>query len=196
MRAYAKYLRQAGLSLQPVLHRVGAQRTPLHRTVTGRRCSRRFSIPAVGFADEPRRASGRRRGRRRHRRAGEPGHRPHPARIRVAGAGHVADQLLCDTGGFGPRPQCAVDQAGRPAGRRAAAAAPQVRDLRVFAPRRRRAPEVRPGGARRPALVGPPRRLPHRDPRSGQGASGEERRHRAGRRQGRVRPQAAAAAHR
>ena len=94
----------------------------------------------------------------------------------------------------GPRPQCAGAQAGRAADRRAAAAAPQVRDLRLFAPRRRRAPAVRPGGAWRPALVGPPGRFPHRDPRSGQGASGEERRHRAGRRQRRLRPQAAAVA--
>ena len=45
---------------------------------------------------------------------------------------------------------------------------------------------------RRPALVGPPRRLPHRGPRPGEGADGEERRDRAGRGQGRVLLQAAA----
>ena len=43
---------------------------------------------------------------------------------------------------------------------------------------------------RRPALVGPQGGLPHRDPGSRQGAGGEERRHRAGRRQGRFRGQA------
>ncbi len=37
------------------------------------------------------------------------------------------------------------------------------------------------GGPRRPALVGPPRGLPHRGARPGQGADGEERRDRAGR---------------
>ena len=43
-----------------------------------------------------------------------------------------------------------------------------------------------------PALVGPPRGLPHGDPGPGQGADGEERGDRAGGRQGRVRRQAAA----
>ena len=49
---------------------------------------------------------------------------------------------------------------------------------------------------RRAALVGPPGGLPHRDPRPGQGAGGEERRHRAGRREGRVRRQGPASADR
>ena len=48
------------------------------------------------------------------------------------------------------------------------------------------------GRPRRPALVGPPGGLPHRDPRPGQGADGQERRDRPGRRQGRLRRQAAA----
>ena len=80
------------------------------------------------------------------------------------------------------------------ADRRTSAAAAEVRDLRVLAPGRGRAPAVRLRRPRRAALVGPARGLPHRDPRSGQGAGGQERRHRAGRRQGRVRRQAAAAA--
>ncbi len=56
---------------------------------------------------------------------------------------------------------------------------PQVRDLRVLAAGRRRAPAVRVRRPRRAALVGPPRGLPHRDPRLGQGPGGQERGHRA-----------------
>ena len=75
---------------------------------------------------------------------------------------------------------------------RPARAAAEVRDLRLLAAGRGRAPALRRGRPRRPALVGPPRRLPHRDPRPGQGADGEEHRDRAGRRQGRLLRQAAA----
>lgn len=73
-----------------------------------------------------------------------------------------------------------------------AGAASGVRDLGVLAARRGRAPALRQGRAWWPALVGPARGLPYRDPRPGQGADGEEHRHRAGRRQGRLRRQAAA----
>ncbi len=73
-----------------------------------------------------------------------------------------------------------------------AGAAAEVRDLRLLTAGRGRAPAVRAGRPRRPALVGPPRRLPHRGPRPGQGADGEERRDRAGRLQGRLLLQAAA----
>ena len=68
-----------------------------------------------------------------------------------------------------------------------AGAAAAVRDLRVLAADGGRAPAVRAGRPRRAALVGPPAGLPHRDPRPGQGAGGEERGDRAGRREGRVR---------
>ena len=54
------------------------------------------------------------------------------------------------------------------------------------------APALRPGGARRAALVRPARGLPHRGPRPGQGAGSQERGHRPFRRQGRLRVQAAA----
>ena len=74
---------------------------------------------------------------------------------------------------------------------RPARAAPALRDLRLQPPRRGLPPALRRGGARRPALVGPSRRLPHRGARTGQGADGEEHRHRAGRREGRVLLQAA-----
>ena len=59
-------------------------------------------------------------------------------------------------------------------------------------PRRGRAPARRQGRARRPALVRPPRGLPHRGPGPDEGADGQERGDRAGGRQGRLRRQAAA----
>jgi glutamate dehydrogenase len=56
-----------------------------------------------------------------------------------------------------------------------------LREIFVYGPARRgRAPALRPGGARRPALVRPARGLPHRGARAGQGADGQERGHRAG----------------
>ena len=73
---------------------------------------------------------------------------------------------------------------------RPARAAAEVRDLRLLAARRGRAPALRPGGARRPALVRPPRGLPHRGAGPGQGADGQEHGHRAGRREGRLLRQA------
>ena len=84
------------------------------------------------------------------------------------------------------------DQARPAAHPRPAAAAAALRDLGVLAAGRGRAPALRPGRPRRPALVGPARGLPHRGPRPGQGADGQERRHRADRGQGRLRRQAAA----
>ena len=85
----------------------------------------------------------------------------------------------------------------RPAGDPRPAGAPAaVRDLRLLAPGRGRAPALRRGGPRRAALVRPAGGLPHRGARPGQGADGEERRDRPGRRQGRLRAQAGAAGHR
>ena len=74
-----------------------------------------------------------------------------------------------------------------------AAAAAALRDLRLFAARRRRASALRQGRARRHPLVGPAAGFPHRGARPGEGAAGQERRDRAGRRQGRLLAQAAAA---
>ena len=55
-----------------------------------------------------------------------------------------------------------------------------------------RPPARREGRPRRHPLVGPPRGLPHRDPRADEGADGQERRDRPGGREGRLRRQAAA----
>ena len=84
-------------------------------------------------------------------------------------------------------------QVRKPQARRPAAAAPALRDLRLFAAGRGRASALRQGRARRHPLVGPAAGFPHRGARPGQGAAGEERGHRAGRRQGRLRAEAAAA---
>ena len=67
-----------------------------------------------------------------------------------------------------------------------------VRDLRLLDALRGRAPARRQGRARRPALVRSAGGLPHRDPRPGQGADGEEHRDRAGRLEGRIRAEARA----
>ena len=84
------------------------------------------------------------------------------------------------------------DQVRQPQDRRPAAAAAALRDLRLFAARRGRAPALRQGGARRHPLVRPAAGFPHRGARPGQGAAGQECRDRAGRRQGRLRAEAAA----
>jgi glutamate dehydrogenase len=65
-------------------------------------------------------------------------------------------------------------------------------EIFVYSPRSRACTCAAGGGPRRPALVGPARGLPHRGARPDEGAGGQERRHRAGRRQGRLRRQAAA----
>ena len=69
----------------------------------------------------------------------------------------------------------------------AAPAPSRVRGVGVLAEGGGRAPALRLGRARWPALVGSPRGLPHRDPRPGQGADGQERGHRPDRREGRLR---------
>ena len=68
-----------------------------------------------------------------------------------------------------------------------------ARDLGLQPARRRHPPARRPGRSRRHPLVGPARRLPHRDPRPDEGAAGQERGDRSDRRQGRLLSQAASA---
>ena len=94
-----------------------------------------------------------------------------------------------DSPGPGPARRAAPTgaQARRPARAGSARAPARVRAVRLLAPAGGGAPAVRPGGARRAALVGPARGLPHRGARPGQGAGGQERGHRPGRRQGRLR---------
>ena len=90
-----------------------------------------------------------------------------------------------------PKPQIAIKFDSRKLDGAAAAAA-ALRDLRLFAARRGRASALRQGRARRHPLVGPAAGFPHRGARPRQGAAGQERGDRAGRRQGRLRAEAAA----
>ena len=79
-----------------------------------------------------------------------------------------------------------LDQVLQPQARRRAEARAALRNLRLFAALRGRAHALRQGGARRHPLVGPAAGLPHRNPRPGEGAAGQERGDRAGRLQGRL----------
>ena len=128
-------------------------------------------------------------------RGDEPGRRPDPARHAVAGAGDAAHQPLGDRRER-RAPAVPGAQARPPRHCRAAPAPPAVRGVRLLPAGGGRAPAIRRGGARWVALVGPPGGLPHRGAGPGQGASRQERRHRARRSEGRVRAQAAAHADR
>ena len=175
-----------GQHVQPELHRAGAALQHHHHPAPG---------AAVRVPVRPGPAAGRGRAQRGHhrgdqgraRRRGQPRPGPDPARLLGADPGHAADELLRRS--RGPVPG---GQARRRAGARPARAAAGVRAVRLLAPVRGRAPAVRRRGPGRAALVGPPGGLPHRDPRPGQGAGGEELGDRPLRRQGRVRLQAAA----
>ena len=99
LRAYAKYLRQANFPYsQSYIESVLNEHSSTARSLV-LLFEALFDPPDSGSPIGSRRASRRRRGRHGHRCAGKSGHRPHPARIRIAGAGHPADQLLCDTQG-------------------------------------------------------------------------------------------------
>ena len=108
-----------------------------------------------------------------------------------SGRGDAQDQRLRPrrSGGAGVQAR----QRGRA---RPAASGTVSRDLGVLGARRGHPPALWPDRPRRPALVRPPRRLPHRGARAGQGAEGQEHRHRADGREGRLLPQASAAARR
>ena len=133
--------------------------------------------------------SGRDRGRAAKGR--KPRRGPHRPPFRQRGAGGGPHQLLSARQ---RRPAEAADrhQVREQEDRRPAAAEAAVRNLRLFAARRGRAPALRQGGARRHPLVRPAAGLPHRNPRPGEGAAGQERGDRAGRLQGRLRAEAPA----
>ena len=118
---------------------------------------------------------------------------PHPAPVPGADPGHAAHQLLGARRATGARKPLPVVQVRLRRRCPAARAEADVRDLRVLAALRGRPPARRQGRARRPALVRPPRGLPHRGAGPGEGADGEERRDRAGGLQGRLRAEERAA---
>ena len=197
--ARVREVHEAGqLALRRRLHRGGAARQHRHRAA---------AVAAVRGAVRPGEERPRRPGRGPHRpgrgdrgadqaragRRGQPRPRPDPALVPHPHQGDPAHQLLPGrrVGVRRPAPLHVVQAraVGDPRPARASAA---VRDLRVLPARRGRAPAVRRGGPRWPALVRPSRRLPHRGARPGQGADGQEHRDRPGGRQGRVLLQAAA----
>ncbi len=195
LRAYAKYLKQGNspFALDYIEDALGSN-TDITRLLV-RLFEARFD-PSGEY--DGRRPGAHREARvargadpARPRRRGQPRPRPDPAVLPHPDQGDPAHQLL--PAGQRRRPQAlhlAEARAVRDPG--AARAPAPVRDLRLLTARRGRPPAVRRGRARRAALVRPPRRLPDRDPRPGQGADGQEHRDRAGGRQGRLLLQAAA----
>ena len=194
LRAYAKYMRQ-GNSPFALDYIEDALRNNVDITrLLVRLFEARFDPAGDDRRRRERSACDDARGadRARPRRRGQPRPRPDPAVLPDPHPGHAAHQLLPAATSDG-RPAAlhlAQARAVRDPGPARAAAA--VRDLRLLAAGRGRAPALRRGRARWAALVRPPRRLPHRGAGPGQGADGEEHRDRAGRRQGRVLLQAAA----
>ena len=191
-----KYMRQIGVHASPGLHRADAGGASRHRAPSWSTLFRAALRPAP--ARRPRRARGRDRSahRGRAREGREPRRGPRAAPVPGADPGHAAHQLLAARRG-GPAAKPFLSFKFDPSqGARPARAQADVRDLRLLAALRRRAPARRQGRARRPALVGPAGGLPHRGAGPGEGADGEERRHRAGRLQGRLRAEARAAGQR
>ena len=133
--------------------------------------------------------------RRRPGRGGQP--RPRPDHPGLAGRhpGHPAHELL-PARAAEPVPRRAEAYVSFKLDPQAVPDLPAPRpmyEIWVYSPARRgRAPALRQGRPRRPALERPARGLPHRGARPGQGADGQERRHRPDRRQGRLRRQGAA----
>ena len=184
LRAVARYLRQAGTTFSDSY----MERTLLaHADVAAlaRRAVPRALRPGAGA---PRRGGGRGRAaeiEERDRRGREPRRGPHPARLPARSSARCCaptSSSPAHDGGRSPTLAFKLDPSRCPA---RPAAAPALRDLRALAARRGRAPARRQRRARRPALVGPARGLPHRDPRPDEGADGQERADRAGRREGR-----------
>ena len=185
LRAYCKYLRQAGiafsqaymedtLATQPAIARAAGRAVPRPlRSGAGERRGAREA--AVRQAIEHALDNGR-----------EPRRGPHPAALPQPHPRHAAHQLL--PARRGRRAQALpLVQARQPRGRRTAAPRPLV-EIFVYSPRvEGDASARRQGRARRHPLVRPARGFPHRGPRPDEGADGQERRHRAGRLEGRLR---------
>ena len=178
-----------GYSVQPGLHRADAGREPPDRPPPGRAVR---SSPRSRAARPRDRCAIGHRARARHRRRHDTGRRPDPAHVPARTALRPAHECVPArrrrTAEVEPLVQDRIGEGSRPSPPPTA-----LRDLRVLAARRRRAPAGRIRRAWRSPLVGPPGGLPHRGPRADEGADREERGHRPGRSERRVRRQAAAA---
>ena len=190
LRAYVRYLRQIGSTFgQEYVESVMLAHPRLARALVTLFKSRFDPAgPPEGAAERGGAGRGVRAGARRR---GQPRRRPDPAVAARAGAGDGADHDV-------PARRLRADEAvprreARPAASpRPARAASRARDLGLQPADRGCAPALRRGRPRRAEVVGPARGLPHRGPRAGEGAAGQERRHRPSRRQGGVLPEAAA----
>ena len=121
----------------------------------------------------------------------EPRRGPHPAPLRQRG--HAPQSAPISIRSAATARQGAYrHQIFEPQGRRHAAAAAALRNLRLFAAGRSGASALRQSGARRHSLVRPAAGFPHRNPRPRQSAERQERGDRAGRRQGRLRAEISA----
>jgi len=102
-------LATGGFSVQSVAHRIGVERECPNRPFAGG-ALRSDIRPGVGRQGAGCSCRGRSR-HRGHRRPGEPGHRPGPARVRINDPGYAAHQLFHYRRSFGPGPECVVAQA-------------------------------------------------------------------------------------
>ena len=195
LRAYAKYLRQAGIAFsQRYIERVLALNVPITRLLVRLFESRFDPARDQGEAERSEAIAEEIRGQ-----LDEVAILDHD-RILRSYLGLILATLR--TYFFQHDPSAGAGGAGRAAlpggqARRrpdagTARAPAAVRAVRLLAAAGGGAPAVRPGGPGRAALVGPAGGLPHRDPRPGQGTGGQELGHRPVRGQGRVRLQAPA----
>ncbi len=174
--------------LQPELHAGDLRRQPTHRPPAGPPLPHPLRSPARG------RQAGLAAGRADRtgvQRRPQPGPGPHPAPHLVRHSGHGPHQLLPEHRHPARQGLRFLQTRTLPDSRNAPTPA-ALRDLRLFSAYRRRAPARRARGPGRHPLVRPARRLPHGSAGADEGADGEERRHRSGGRQGRLRGQESA----
>ena len=187
LRAIGKYLRQARITFSDRYVEQALVAHPEIARLLVALFQARFDPRRTDREDAEEVAGADRAGDRRGR---EPRPGPDPAHVPRRDPGDAAHELLPHGA---ERARAAPVVQARPLGAAlAAAAAPPLRDLRLLAAHRGRAPARRARRARRHPLVGPPRGLPHRGARPDEGADGEERGDRARGREGRVRGEAAA----
>ena len=168
-----------------------------HRRRRSCACSTRASIPRLASADERKAREARARGRRSKPRCRRSKASTRTASCAISSTPCRRRSAPISTSSTPTASRSAHRrQVRQPQARRPAAAEAALRDLRLFAAGRGRAPALRQGRARRHPLVRPAAGLPHRGARPGQGAAGQERGDRSGRRQGRLRAQVPAQDHR
>ena len=170
-----RYLLQTGMPVQPAVHGVRARASPRNRRDASPGLFEARFDPALPRATRKSQRQGAQpRHRRRARQGHEPGRRPHPARVpRGDPRGAAYESLPGGRRAVRPKPYLSIklDPHALPD---LPKPRPMFEDLGLLAARRGRAPAHGHGRARRVALVGPTRGLPHRDPRADEGAERQE----------------------